>query len=153
MRLYFSLCFECTIVDVAGAAFDLHFFSEQTRDAVLDKIEAPCKRGFPPDVTSELKYVAKRSALSHTEKSQKLIELVDQASNDLGQPAPKWMDVGGASDGNRFSGGGAAVACAMGVVGGDLHNPEKEWSDLSTVKPRIELGRKVLELIAKNKTN
>ena len=63
------------------------------------------------------------------------------------------MDVGGASDGNRFSGGGAAVACAMGVVGGDLHNPEKEWSDLSTVKPRIELGRKVLEFIAKNKTN
>ncbi|MFR1026076.1 MAG: hypothetical protein ACLSE8_06545 [Parasutterella sp.] len=37
----------------------------------------------------------------------------------------------------------------MGVVGGDLHNPEKEWSDLSTVKPRIELGRKVLEFIAK----
>lgn len=46
----------------------------------------------------------------------------------MNQPAPKWMDVGGASDGNRFSGGGAAVACAMGVVGGDLHNPEKEWS-------------------------
>lgn len=119
----------------------------------MDKIEALCKRGFAPDVNSELKYVAKSSALSHTEKSQKLIELVDQASKDLGQPAPKWMDVGGASDGNRFSGGGAAVACAMGVVGGDLHNPEKEWSDLSTVKPRIELGRKVLELIAKNKTN
>ena len=54
-------------------------------------------------MTSQLKYVAKSSALSLTEKSQKLIELVDQASKDLGQPASKWMDVGGASDGNRFS--------------------------------------------------
>ena len=142
-----------TIAEDATVVFDFRFFNDQTRDAVLDKIEALCKRGFAPDVTSELKYVAKSSALSHTEKSQKLIELVDQASKDLNQPAPKWMDVGGASDGNRFSGGGAAVACAMGVVGGDLHNPEKEWSDLSTVKPRIELGRKVLELIAKNKAN
>lgn len=104
-------------------------------------------------MNSELKYVAESSSLSHTEKSQKLIELVDRASKELGQPAPKWLDVGGASDGNRFSGGSAAVACGMGVVGGDLHNPEKEWSDLSTVKPRIELGRKVLELIAKKRPN
>ncbi len=61
----------------------------------------------------------KSSALAHTEKSQKVIEVIDTAAKELGQPAPKWMDVGGASDGNRFSGAGAAVACAMGVVGGE----------------------------------
>lgn len=140
-----------TIAEDATVIFDFRFFNDQTRDAVLDKIEALCKRGFAPDVTSELKYVAKSSALSHTEKSQKLIEVVDLAAKELGQPAPKWMDVGGASDGNRFSGGGAAVACAMGVIGGDLHHPEKEWSDMSSVKPRIELGRKVLQLLAEQK--
>lgn len=91
-----------TIAEDATVVFDFRFFNDQTRDAVLDKIEALCKRGFAPDVTSELKYVAKSSALSHTEKSQKLIELVDQASKDLNQPAPKWMDVGGASDGQPF---------------------------------------------------
>ena len=95
--------------------------------------------------------MAKSSALAHTEKSQKVIDFIDNASKELGQPAPKWMDVGGASDGNRFSGAGAAVACAMGVVGGDLHHPEKEWSDMTSVKPRIELGRKVLELLAEQK--
>lgn len=47
--------------------------------------------------------------------------------------------------------GGGAVACAMGVIGGDLHHPEKEWSDMSSVKSRIALGRKVLELIAQQK--
>ena len=140
-----------TIAEDATVIFDFRFFNDQTRDAVLDKIEALCKRGFAPDVTSELKYVAKSSALAHTEKSQKVIDIINKASQQLGQPEPKWMDVGGASDGNRFSGGGAAVACAMGVVGGDLHHPEKEWSDMSTVKPRIELGRKVLELIAQQK--
>lgn len=140
-----------TIAEDATVVFDFRFFNDQTRDAVLDKIEAMCKRGFAPDVTSELKYVAKSSALAHTDKSQKVIDLVNRAASDLGQPAPKWMDVGGASDGNRFSGGGAAVACAMGVIGGDLHHPEKEWSDMSSVKPRIALGRKVLELIAQQK--
>lgn len=140
-----------TIAEDATVVFDFRFFNDQTRDAVLDKIDALCKRGFAPDVTSELKYVAKSSALAHTDKSQKVIDLVDKAASDLGQSAPKWMDVGGASDGNRFSGGGAAVACAMGVIGGDLHHPEKEWSDMSSVKPRIALGRKVLELIARQK--
>ncbi len=140
-----------TIAEDATVVFDFRFFNDQTRDAVLDKIEALCKRGFAPDVTSELKYVAKSSALAHTDKSQKVIDLVNKAASDLGQPEPKWMDVGGASDGNRFSGGGAAVACAMGVIGGDLHHPEKEWSDMSSVKSRIALGRKVLELIAQQK--
>lgn len=140
-----------TIAEDATVVFDFRFFNDQTRDAVLDKIEALCKRGFAPDVTSELKYVAKSSALAHTEKSQKVIDIINKAASQLGQPEPKWMDVGGASDGNRFSGGGAAVACAMGVIGGNLHHPEKEWSDMSSVKPRIELGRKVLELIAEQK--
>ena len=140
-----------TIAEDATVVFDFRFFNDQTRDAVLEDIENLCKRGFAPDVTSELKYVAKSSALAHTEKSQKVIEVIDTAAKELGQPAPKWMDVGGASDGNRFSGAGAAVACAMGVVGGDLHHPEKEWSDMTSVKPRIELGRKVLELLAEQK--
>ena len=140
-----------TIAEDATVVFDFRFFNDQTRDAVLEDIENLCKRGFAPDVTSELKYVAKSSALAHTKKSQKVIDVIDNAAKALGQPAPKWMDVGGASDENRFSGAGAAVACAMGVVGGDLHHPEKEWSDMTSVKPRIELGRKVLELLAEQK--
>ena len=140
-----------TIAEDATVVFDFRFFNDQTRDAVLEDIENLCKRGFAPDVTSELKYVAKSSALAHTEKSQKVIDVIDTAAKELGQPTPKWMDVGGASDGNRFSSAGAAVACAMGVVGGDLHHPEKEWSDMTSVKPRIELGRKVLELLAEQK--
>lgn len=140
-----------TIAEDATVTFDFRFFNDKTRDAVLDEIEALCKKGFAPDVTTELKYVAKSSALSHTDKSQKVIEIIDKAASDLGQPSPKWMDVGGASDGNRFSGGGAAVACGMGVIGGELHNPTKEWSDMSSVEPRILLGRKVLELIAQQK--
>ncbi len=140
-----------TIAEDATVTFDFRFFNDKTRDAVLDKIEAMCKKGFAPGITTELKYVAKSSALSHTDKSQKVIEIIDKAARDLGQPAPKWMDVGDASDGNRFSGGGATVACGMGVVGGELHNPTKEWSDMSSLEPRILLGRKVLELIAQQK--
>lgn len=41
------------------------------------------------------------------------------------------------------------VVDAMGVCGGNLHNPEKEFLDLSTVEARILLGRKTLERFAK----
>ena len=42
----------------------------------------------------------------------------------------------------------AAVVDAMGVCSGNLHNPEKEFVDLTTVTPRGRLGRKGLELLA-----
>ena len=59
-----------------------------------------------------------------------------------------WLTVGGASDGNAFSGAGLDVVDAMGVCSGNLHTPEKEFVDLTTVTPRVRLGRKVLELLA-----
>lgn len=32
----------------------------------------------------------------------------------------------------------------MGVVGGQLHDPEKEWSDLRTARDRIRLAQATL---------
>jgi glutamate carboxypeptidase len=44
-----------------------------------------------------------------------------------------------------------AVVDAMGVCGGNFHNPEKEFLDLSTVESRIALGKKIVELLAAEK--
>ena len=46
--------------------------------------------------------------------------------------------------GNLFAEYGAGVVCAMGVVGGQLHDPEKEWSDLRTARDRIRLAQATL---------
>lgn len=141
-----------TIAEDAMVGFDFRFFNDKSRDAVLKDVEELCNKGFAPGVTATLKPSNKGSALTRTEKTDALIAIVDRAAKELGQPQMKWLDVGGASDGNDLSGAGATVVCGMGVVGGDLHHPEKEWSDMSTVKPRVELGRKILELMAKEKS-
>jgi hypothetical protein len=44
-----------------------------------------------------------------------------------------------------------AVVDAMGICGGNLHNPEKEFLDLRTVPSRIALVQKCLELLAAKK--
>ncbi len=139
-----------SIADRAMVKFDFRFFDDETRDKVVADVQALCDAGFAPGVSTELHY-GSSSALPYTEKSAKVVALVNQAARDLGQAEPQWLSVGGASDGNKFAGGGAAVVCAMGVVGGDLHNPEKEWSDLNTVEPRIALGIRTLELLAARK--
>ena len=128
--------------------FDFRFMDNKLRDAVLADIRKLCRREFLQGVRTELVEPKMSSAMAQTPESKKLADLVDQAAASLGQPQPKWLTVGGASDGNKFSAAGAAVVCAMGVVSGNLHDPQKEWTDLSTARPRMELSLKVLELLA-----
>lgn len=139
-----------TIAENASVTFDLRFFDNKVRDQILSDIDGLIKKGFGADITVTFNPELS-SALANTPESQKLQGVIDEAAKELGQPQPKWMAVGGASDANSLSGAGAAVACAMGVIGGDLHNPEKEWSDLNSAADRIALGKKVIEKIAEQK--
>ena len=140
-----------TIAAEAEVVFDFRYTDNQTRDKVLAEVKGMCDKGFMDGVRSELVVKAIGSALPETEASRKLMAMVEKASAELGQPKPKWFSVGGASDGNKLAAHGAAVVCAMGVVSGNLHDPEHEWSDLSTVHPRIKLGTRVIEMIAAGK--
>lgn len=140
-----------TIAEYAEVVFDLRFADNKSRQHVLADIRALCDKGFMEGVKSELVPPKDVSALEETEASRKLMAVVDQAAQELGQNKPQWLTVGGASDGNKFSAQGAAVVCAMGVVSGNLHHPSKEWSDLSTASQRIALSKRTLELLAKQK--
>ncbi len=137
-----------TIAAESEVTFDFRFTDDDTRDKAIADVRALCEKGFMEGVKSELVFNRLSSALPETEKSRKLMAVVDKAAAQLGQAKPKWLSVGGASDGNKLAAQGAAVVCAMGVVSGNLHDPEKEWTDLSTARPRIELSCKVLELLA-----
>ena len=131
---------------------DTRYWNNEDDKYLDDGINKLAAAVWAPGVTQTIERVSHSNAMPLSDATKELVAQITEAAKLEGFDID-WVDAGGASDGNRFSGGGAAVACAMGVIGGDLHNPEKEWSDLSTVKPRIELGRKVLELIAKNKAN
>ena len=137
-----------TIAAEAEVTFDLRFADNASRDKVLADIKALCERGFLEGVRTEMVPPGRSGAMAETEASRALMALVDGAAADLGQPAPKWLTVGGASDGNLFAEYGAGVVCAMGVVGGRLHDPEKEWSDLRTARERIRLAQATLMRMA-----
>ncbi|MDO4938285.1 MAG: M20/M25/M40 family metallo-hydrolase [Sutterellaceae bacterium] len=138
-----------TVAAQASVTFDMRYLRDSDRDAALAQIEKLCKAGFAPGVTATVSYPYKGPAMAETEASQNLRRIIQDAAKDLGQPQGDWLIVGGSSDGNVLSGAGVAVVDAMGVCGGNLHNPEKEYIDLATVEPRIALGRKTLELLAK----
>ena len=133
-----------TIAAEAEVTFDVRFADNASRDAVLADIEALCRQGFLEGVRAEMVPPGASSAMAETEASRALMALVDGAAASLGQPVPKWLTVAGASDGNLFAEYGAGVVCAMGVVGGQLHDPEKEWSDLRTARDRIRLAQATL---------
>ena len=140
-----------TIAAEAEVTFDLRFADNASRDAVLADIEALCRRGFLEGVRAEMVPPGASGAMAETDASRALMALVDGAAESLGQPAPKWLTVGGASDGNLFAEYGTGVVCAMGVVGGQLHDPEKEWSDLRTARDRVRLAQATLLMAAKRR--
>lgn len=142
-----------TIAAEAEVTFDLRFADNASRDAVLADIEALCRQGFLEGVRAEIVPPGASSAMAETEASRALMALVDGAAASLGQPAPKWLTVGGASDGNLFAEYVAGVVCAMGVVGSKLHDPEKEWSDLRTARDRVLLAQVTLLRMAAQRRN
>ena len=137
-----------TIAAEAEVTFDFRFTDNASRDAVLADVEALCRRGFLEGVRAEMVPPDPSGAMAETEASRALMAMVDAAAESLGQPAPQWLTVGGASDGNLFAEYGAAVVCAMGVVGGQLHDPEKEWSDLRTAPDCVRLAQATLVKLA-----
>lgn len=137
-----------TVPDYAEVTFDLRTLKNEDIQAVLSRVEALTKKGFGRDVKTTMTITSTGYSMEYTEASAKLAAIIDRAALELGQKKPVWLTVGGASDGNSFSGAGLGVVDAMGVCSGNLHNPEKEFVDLTTVTPRVRLGRKVLELLA-----
>lgn len=142
-----------TIAVEAEVTFDLRFADNASRDAVLADTEALCRQGFLEGVRAEMVPPGASSAMAETEASRALMALVDGAAASLGQSAPKWLTVGGASDGNLFAEYVAGVVCAMGVVGSKLHDPEKEWSDLRTARDRVLLAQATLLRMAAQRRN
>ncbi|MCD8339971.1 MAG: M20/M25/M40 family metallo-hydrolase [Burkholderiales bacterium] len=140
------------IPDYASLKVDFRFNDHASRDAVLKEVQELCDGGFAKDIKCTLHY-RNSYVLSVTPQSEELIELIDEASKELKQPKIRWVSSGGSSDANKYSAAGAAAVCSMGVIGGGSHHPTGEWADLKSAQPRIELAKKVMELVAREKVN
>jgi glutamate carboxypeptidase len=140
-----------TVAAQAEVTFDIRYTNNNDRDDIVARIQDMCKKGFTPDVIANPTVLSLGPSMTYTPESAKLIELVQEAEDALGQKHREWLMVGGASDANAISSAGVAVVDSMGVCGGNLHSPEKEFLDLRTVESRIALGKKIVELLAAKK--
>jgi glutamate carboxypeptidase len=140
-----------TVAAHASVTFDLRYAANADRDDLVLRITELCRQGFTEGVSAKAELLSQRPATEFGPATESLMALVEKAEDALGQPRRPWRFVGGASDGNEISCAGAAVADAMGVCGGNFHNPEKEFLDLSTVESRIALGKKIVELLSAEK--
>ncbi len=137
-----------TVPDRAEAHFDFRFERDEDREEVLRRVRALVDAGFGPGITTRMEIETNLGAMPFTEKSARLIALVDETSKALGQPPVLWRTSGGVSDANVFASSGAATIDGMGPCGDNCHNIDLEYLDLETVEPRIRLAAGTLRRLA-----
>ncbi len=140
-----------TVAEEAHVTFDMRTLKNEHITQVLQRVQEMADKGFADGVKTTMSLTSKGYCMELTPASEKFIKLIDESALALGQKQPNWLVVGGASDGNALSAAGIAVVDAMGVCGGNLHNAEKEYIELSSIKPRIALGKEVLRRLAEQK--
>ena len=78
-----------------------------------------------------------RPPLELTDKSQILLDAIQETGKALGQPM-EHLATGGCSDGNFASAQGTPTIDGMGIVGANSHR-EDEYVELSSISPMVEL--------------
>jgi glutamate carboxypeptidase len=81
------------------------------------------------------------------ERSQKLINLLQQCASEVGLEQLAVRSSGGASDGNKLAGAGLAVIDTLGPVGGEIHS-DREYIQLGTIAQRAKVCALLLTKIA-----
>lgn len=137
-----------TVADNAKVTFDIRTLDSKSQADVLKRIEELSKKEFIAGVKTEMSIPSKMGPMELTPVSEELMKVIDEADAALGQKKKNWLIVGGASDGNALSDAGLGVVDALGVCGGNLHNPETEFIDMETIVPRVRLGIEVLARLA-----
>jgi len=132
------------LIKFEARSHDIGFF-DQINKKIQELKENPIVEGIQVK-TSEIGY---RPPFVPNENSQKLREYFDESKETLGINY-EWEVVGGCSDGNFLNILGVGVVDGLGPVGGEAHT-FKEYLDLTSVEDRINVAKKVVEKIMKEK--
>ena len=89
------------------------------------------------------------SPLQLTPVRESLFADLSRCAADLGQPALKWIDVSGGSDGNLLHAAGLPVLDGLGPIGGGLHS-DREYIETSSLASAVQRTTLFLERLAKN---
>lgn len=130
----------------AEAIVDIRFWSNEEYDEVDTRLNAMIEQTFDSEVKVELKREAYKPSMVPSEATVALMEIVEQAAQELAIEI-NWKEAGGGSDANNTAVLGVPTLDGLGPVGAGFHS-DQEYLLLDSIEPRIKLLMRVIEKLA-----
>ncbi|MFW6026218.1 MAG: M20 family metallopeptidase [Candidatus Woesearchaeota archaeon] len=133
------------VAEQAEAKIDFRFKDINEAEKVINKVNNLKSNPFLSGIKVDLDGGVKRPPMNSNEKTEYLCNIIEKVGKKLNIDI-KWAYTGGGSDANFSAALGIPTIDGMGPVGGGFHS-SKEFLDLKTIEPRIELLKRVIEKI------
>ena len=134
------------VADYAKVVVDVRFWDNDEYAAADKKIAEMTEMPFIDGVTTIAHRVAHKPAMVPTDKTKKLMAVVEEAGKETGVDI-QWKSVGGGSDANNTAALGIPSLDGFGPIGGGFHSTD-EYLELDSIEPRIHLLKGVITKLA-----
>jgi len=133
------------IPDYASVKIDTRYWNDEDGRELIAKIRAAAEETYVEGVTSEFEQLSWIPAMPLSDLAKEFDAQIAKASETAGFEA-KFVDAGGASDGNHIAEAGIPVVDGCGPAGDGLHT-KAEYVDLSTVENRVLMQASLYSLL------
>ena len=133
------------ISDKCVVKLDVRYWNPECDKLIDDALNNMAKCTWAPRVTQELVRVSHIPAMPLSENTKELVSQITEAGKLEGVDV-KWVDAGGASDGNHMAEMNIPVIDGCGPAGAEFHC-DREYLRLDTVEERIRMISRFLTLI------
>ena len=126
-----------TVPETCSIRIDTRRWNDEDGRDLISKIRALAEKTWVEGVTQTVEQLSYSPAMPLSENTRALVEKITDAASEAGFDA-RWVDAGGASDGNHMAEAGIPVVDGCGPAGGGFHS-EREFLRLETVEERINM--------------
>ncbi|MEH0665635.1 M20 family metallopeptidase [Vibrio scophthalmi] len=135
------------VPDFAQVIVDVRFWSNEEYDDVDTRLNGLTSTPFVEGVRVALEREAYKPSMVPSDKTERLMALVEEAADELSIQMG-WQAVGGGSDANCTAILGVPTLDGLGPIGAGFHS-DQEYLLLESIEPRIQLLQRVLSKLAK----
>ncbi len=136
------------VPDFARAKIDVRAITRQGMDIAEKALHDLPQKTTVPDVKLSLEVGERRPPMEKTEAVAYLVELAQQAAEELGFSVQD-AATGGGSDANLTAAEGVPSLDGLGPIGGLDHSPD-EYLEVDSIVPRTAMLARLITLVAEN---
>lgn len=126
------------VADHCRIEVDCRYDFNADKPMLEEKIKEICARTYVPGTTTEVQFVSSMPVFEKTAGNEHLLDLVNQAAQEFGQPAFGPAHPGGCSDASFMAKAGIPILCSCGVQGDGAHT-KHEFANVETMFTRTKL--------------